>query len=408
MRFFISLILSIVLLSGIAGAPMAAAQSERGISLQATYSSVVIPIDEGEVQISLTLTNTGTVGEDIRLSVTSAPEGWEYNFWSIYPEQAIRAIYLPAKEMDDKKYTLDLRFKASAPKLVASGDHKFTLQATSFDGSVQSSLVVGVNLSGEVTSFRSQEVQLIAESIVVRAEVGRDFEFLIHATNKSDKDRTFELETEAPPDWELFFTHGWRQEKITELLIEAEATEDVRITLTPSPDMEPGKYPREYPVIFRVKSGTVEESYDLRAVITATYELILTTPLDRPQLNATVTAGQVTNISLVMVNNGTAALEDISFTSSKPDGWTITFTPDKLVSLDAEAVREIEVAIEPGDKTIAGDYAISLRANSQQDSDNVDFRVTVETSTAWGWVGIAIVILVIAALLGIFARLRRR
>ncbi len=109
-----------------------------------------------------------------------------------------------------------------------------------------------------------------------------------------------------------------------------------------------------------------------------------------------------------MINNGSAALEDISFTSAKPDGWDIKFTPDKLDSLDAQTIREIEVSIRPGEKTIAGDYATVLKANSKQESASLDYRVTVETSTTWGWIGVIIAVIVIAALFGTFAMLRRR
>lgn len=388
--------------------PALAQEQERGILFTATYPHLVVPIDKSEVEFSLTLTNTGKTGEEVLLRVDSAPEGWGFQFRSIYPENTIGAIYLPSKQTDEDKAKQDLRFKVMLPRNEKPGNYTFIIKAMTTDNTIESPLFLTVSLTREIVSIETEEVDLTPESIVVRAEVGSNFEFVVHVNNKTEQDLTFDLETEVPPEWTVYITHGWREEKINTLMVKAEGTEDARLIVTPSPYQEPGKYPREYEVTFRVKSGEFEDSVDLRAVITATYELILTTPQERPQLNVTATAGQETHITLLLVNNGSASLEDISFTSSKPDGWDIEFTPDKLDSLDAKATREIDVSIKPGEKTIAGDYATILKANSKQESDSLNYRVTVETSTAWGWIGVIIAIIVIAALFGTFIMLRRR
>ncbi len=381
---------------------------ERGITFVATYPQLVVPIDESEVIFSLTLTNTGNTSENVQLQVDSAPDGWVYEFRSIYPENSIKAIYLPSKEMNEDDYTEDLRFRVTLPSNETPGDYVFNLKAVTSDNAIEASLPVTVTLTREIVTIKTEDVNLVPETIVVRAEVGNDFEFVVHVNNNTEKDLTFDLGAEVPPEWSVYITHGWREDRINTLMVKTGEAEDARLVVTPSPYHEPGKYPREYEVTFSVKSGEFEDSTNLRAVIDATYELILTTPSDRPQLNTTAIAGKETHIALSLYNNGSAALEDISFTSSKPEGWDITFTPDKLDSLDANAVREIDVSIKPGEKAIAGDYATVLKANSQQGSDSLDFRVTVKTSTTWGWISIIIVILVIMALLGTFATLRRR
>jgi uncharacterized membrane protein len=409
MRVGIFLLLALFLLAGTGVYQSALAQEqERGISLRATYPHLVVPLDKSEVEFSLTLTNTGKTGEEVLLRVDSAPEGWGYQFRSIYPENMIGSIYLPSKETDEDKAKQELRFRVLLPRNEIPGNYIFMIKAVTADNAIESPLSLTVSLTREIVSIETEEVDLTPESIVVRAEVGYNFEFVVHVNNRTEQDLTFDLETEVPPEWTVYITHGWREEKINTLMVQSEGTEDARLVVTPSPYQEPGKYPREYEVIFRVKSGEFEDSVDLRAVITATYELILTTSQERPQLNVTATAGQETHITLLLVNNGSASLEDISFTSSKPDGWDIKFTPDKLDSLDAQSTREIDVSIKPGEKAIAGDYATILKANSQQGSDSLDYRVTVETSTAWGWIGVIIAIIVIAALLGTFIMLRRR
>jgi len=107
-------------------------------------------------------------------------------------------------------------------------------------------------------------------------------------------------------------------------------------------------------------------------------------------------------------NTGTAEVKGISFSSTKPDGWDIKFEPDKIDTLTARDIKEISVKIKPPDKTIAGDYVISLNAMGERSSSTKDIRVTVSTPTKWGAIGVGIVVVVIAGLVGVFVRLGRR
>jgi hypothetical protein len=75
-RIGIPLVLVLFLLAGVIIPQTAFAQEqERGISLRATYTDIVVPLDQTDVEFSLTLDNTGKTGEDIRLLVDSAPKG---------------------------------------------------------------------------------------------------------------------------------------------------------------------------------------------------------------------------------------------------------------------------------------------------------------------------------------------
>ena len=76
-----------------------------------------------------------------------------------------------------------------------------------------------------------------------------------------------------------------------------------------------------------------------------------------------------------------------------------------------EAIDEqsIDVNIKPPPKAVAGDYMISLRASGKQTSaGEISIRVTVETPTIWGWVGVVIILIVVIGLVVIFMRFSRR
>jgi uncharacterized membrane protein len=51
---------------------------------------------------------------------------------------------------------------------------------------------------------------------------------------------------------------------------------------------------------------------------------------------------------------------------------------------------------------------IKLRSRNNEASSVADIRVTVEQSTIWGWLGLLLVIVVLASLGGLFWRLGRR
>jgi uncharacterized membrane protein len=122
-----------------------------------------------------------------------------------------------------------------------------------------------------------------------------------------------------------------------------------------------------------------------------------------------VTAGNRTPIDFVVANAGTAPIRNLTFISKKPsDKWTVEFRPDKIDALNPGEVREIKMDLLAPDRTIAGDYLMTLTANSPEVNRSVEFRVTVSTPTLWGWVGFGIVALVVLGLVIVFFRLGRR
>jgi uncharacterized membrane protein len=85
------------------------------------------------------------------------------------------------------------------------------------------------------------------------------------------------------------------------------------------------------------------------------------------------------------------------------------FNPDKIDSLAIGARRDVDVAITPSAKAIAGDYMVSLTASADAAmGQSLDIRTTVVSPSSWGWVGVGIVVAVVAGLVYLFMRLGRR
>jgi len=165
--------------------------------------------------------------------------------------------------------------------------------------------------------------------------------------------------------------------------------------------------PGEYKITLEAVSGDLKGSLEVTAVITARYNLLLAPSGER--LNTTATAGRDNYFSLEVGNLGTAPIDKINFSSDKPEGWTIDFSPTKVDSLEALDTQTVDINIKPPPDTIAGDYMVSIRGSGvQATSTELKIRVTVETPTVWGWVGVAIIVVVIVGLVFIFMRFSRR
>jgi uncharacterized membrane protein len=71
-------------------------------------------------------------------------------------------------------------------------------------------------------------------------------------------------------------------------------------------------------------------------------------------------------------------------------------------------LKQVEMTITPYEDALVGDYSISVNVEGEKASKIIELRTTVKASTAWGWVGIGIIVVVIAGLFGIFRWLGRR
>ncbi len=242
------------------------------------------------------------------------------------------------------------------------------------------------------------------------AGTGFEFEVGMQYTGATEA-RIFDLIATGPQDWTVYVTPTYPADKqILDIRLEPvqpyQTIPPTKVLIHVSPPYWLLPEPGEYPITLSVTAGEVTGSIDLTAVVTSTYIMSLAPAEER--YNTTATAGRDNYFTVEVQNNGSAAIDDITFSSNKPKGWTIEFSPDKIDTLAALNSQTVEVNVKPPAKTIAGDYQISLTAKGKQISDDVDIRVSVETPTIWGWVGVAIIVVVIAGLIYVFMRFSRR
>ena len=127
------------------------------------------------------------------------------------------------------------------------------------------------------------------------------------------------------------------------------------------------------------------------------------------RLSGEAYAGKGSPLTLVLRNDGSAPARDIKLSASTPEGWNSHFEPAKLAELAPGARHLVKVTLTPSDKAIAGDYQATVTADAAGGVvQSADFRITVLTSTLWGSVGIAVIVIALVVVVFAVGRFGRR
>lgn len=265
------------------------------------------------------------------------------------------------------------------------------------------------------TSPPVEEPQLPPDTITLSTEYPKleaiatgSFEFNVKLEYMGQIDRIFDLNVTVPAGWDAYMTPQYDTVRISSITLEQSfttTTKNVKVAVSPPTASlaEPG----EYKINLEASSDNIVGEIDLIAKITARYELRSAPASQRYDTKAK--AGQNNTYSILVGNAGTASIDNITFSSDKPEGWEITFKPDKIDQLNILDAKTIDVNIKPPPKTVAGDYMITLSVSGKQASaTGMNIRVTVVTPTIWGWVGVGIIAVVVVGLVLIFMRFGRR
>jgi len=268
------------------------------------------------------------------------------------------------------------------------------------------------SVASNQTSPGTEKITLACQYPTISSYAGSYFSYTIDLQYTGGKEpRVFDLQAKVPDGFTSSITPSYGStSQIAAIRLDPQKTYPDSITVTATPYSWQAAQPGEYPITVSASSGDLKASIDLKAIVTAKYDLTLKTLTGL--LNTNATSGQDNYLTISVINTGSADLEKIEFSSktSSPSGWSITFDPKEIDLLPVGDTREVQVDIKPAKKSISGDYMVTISAQPQAKNafGSFDLRVTVLTPTIWGWVGVVIVVLVIAGLAYMFMRLGRR
>ncbi|MEE9365138.1 MAG: NEW3 domain-containing protein [Dehalococcoidales bacterium] len=396
LRIFCLVLVSLLAISP-AGAVFAQEEPEYALTMtpaDGLYSTIMIAGRDKDIRVDLE-----NIGDEAVTKIAlngELPAGWTIKFDP--PRMATLAAF------DSER----IYASVSAPEDTLTGDYFVTLWAEGDQASTE-------KIEIRVTVRRGETAQTIEVRAIhpsVEAVAGNEFVFEIefrYVGQMLGDPKSFDLVPTAPQDWEVYFTPQFEKEKhisAIDLKPGSVAYSDKTRMVARAP-FWPLPEPRDYTIVLDVVSEDMKDTLEVTAVITASYMLILAPAGERYDTKAK--AGRDNYFSLNVVNLGTAPIDKITFISEKPAGWTVEFAPDQVDSLEALDTQTVDINIKPPPETIAGDYIISLRASGvQRPSEKMNIRVTVETPTVWGWVGVIIIAIVVLGLVVIFMRFSRR
>ena len=364
---------------------------ERGIAVYPEYSAVTV--SKGEtVRMDLTLENKGRSDETIDVKISTIPKGWKATLKG--------ASYLVSGMYVANGKSRNLGLNLEPDKSIAPGTFDFQFDAQTADGKFTSTHKLAVTVQERPTG--ADDIQITTSYPVLRGQTDAKFEFSIEVANKSESDRNLNLSALGPEKWEINFKPAYESKQISSLRIKGAQNQTVAVEVNPPKEALAG----EHPILVRISSGDKKAEAKLMVVLTGIYKLDAGTPTGILSLEAM--PGKPANLSVFVKNTGSAINRNITFSSFKPENWEVTFKPEKIDAIEPGGLKQVEVTVKPAQQALVGDYSVGVMIDGEKASKTIEFRVTVKASTAWGWIGIAVIIFVIAGLSALFIWLGRR
>ena len=365
------------------------ATSQVDIKLTTPFPRIEVGSGQ-EIQLDINVNNLGTGFETLDL-VVSELEGWDVSLKS--GSYITRSVSLAPGENRLVELT------ASPPLTVSVGSYAIEIKALRMG-----KLVDYLSVVIDIAELSSLGILLSTPSPSIAGPDGEEFQFTVEVQNETGGNTDILLSAMGPPNWIITFSERYQETLIRAINLDDGEKKTLNVTISPPQDIEADKYL----TVVVASSGLYEESLGLGTTITGSYSMGLTTSDGVLSLNST--QGESTALTLLVVNQGTATLEGITFSSSKGSGWEVIFEPNEISTIPPGDSREVSVGIKPAGDAIPGDYSVVLRVNAQPPAslERLDLRVTVLGSAVWAIVGIFIIVLVIAGIFVIFWRLGRR
>lgn len=352
-------------------------------SIELFTTNTKISIAPGEsVTYSIDVINHDSTTHVCDLNLTGIPSTWIYHLKS--ENYNIRQIAVQGKQKETVKLQIDV------PLRVNKGNYPITVKA----GDTKLPLVINISKQG------SYKTELTCDQANMQGHADASFSFRTTLKNQTGDQQLYSLISGAPRGWQVIFKPNYNQ--ATSVEIEANATKDITIEVKPPHFVGAGTY--TIPV--KAVSGASEAAIDLEVVITGTYSIKLDTPTGL--LSTSITAGNEQELDLVVANNGSAKLSNVTLSASKPSGWDVVFEPSEIKEIAPGEQVTARATIRADKKAIAGDYVVNINAKVAEASSDVALRVAVKTPAVWGWIGILIILSVVGCIVFLFRKYGRR
>ena len=362
-----------------------------GLSLSTEYPGVTITPGE-TLNITLTLTNTSGSPVNADVAIASLPDGWEGYLQG--GDYEVNEVHVGTAS-EGTQLTLHL----TVPDALEEGT--YTVQV---DADVNEEIYDSLTLSFEVNEVNAGAGSFTTEYPEQEGTAGTSFSFSTTLINNGLSTESYSLSSSAPSGWQVSFVPSDESTSVASIEVESSTSQGLTVEVVPPEGVEAG----EYDISCSAVSASETLTTDLKVVITGTYGISLSTPDVRLSFDSQ--ANKDTDVTLTVTNTGNEELQNVTLTSSLPSGWEVTYdVEDGIIdSIAAGSSAQVVATVTPSSEAITGDYVATFTAETDEATSSAEFRVSVKTSTLWGFVAVLIILCVAAGLVYVFRKYGRR
>ena len=362
-----------------------------GLSLSTEYPGVTITPGE-TLNITLTLTNTSGSPVNADVAIASLPDGWEGYLQG--GDYEVNEVHVGTAS-EGTPLTLHL----TVPDALEEGT--YTVQV---DADVNEEIYDSLTLSFEVNEVNAGAGSFTTEYPEQEGTAGTSFSFSTTLINNGLSTESYSLSSSAPSGWLVSFVPSDESTSVASIEVESSTSQGLTVEVVPPEGVEAG----EYDISCSAVSASETLTTDLKVVITGTYGISLSTPDGRLSFDSQ--ANKDTDVTLTVTNTGNEELQNVTLTSSLPSGWEVTYdVEDGIIdSIAAGSSAQVVATVTPSSEAITGDYVATFTAETDEATSSAEFRVSVKTSTLWGFVAVLIILCVAAGLVYVFRKYGRR
>jgi uncharacterized membrane protein len=359
-----------------------------GVFLTTRYPNLTVKAGE-TTTVDLAINNYKLPPQDLSLSVPEVASGWKATV--LGGGQPVGAVEI----RPDSEESLQLRLEP--PSGAGQGDYHFTVEAKG--GTQDLKLPITVTVGQEVPA----KLKMTTNFPDLRGTATTAFKYRVTVTNDSGRNATVNLTADAPKNFQVNFTEAYGAQQLTSIPIEAGKSKDIDAALSLPRETPAGDYK------LTIHAKTEQVSADLPVSLTILGQPRLAVSGEGGRLSGDAYAGQGSQLTVVLHNDGSEAARDVELSATAPEGWKTTFDPKTVLSIAANGSQDVKLSMTPSAQAIAGDYQMTVRASAAGGiSESANFRITVLTSTLWGAIGIAIIAVALLVVVFAVARFGRR
>lgn len=362
------------LVFGVGSPAHALAGSPGSLSISTTFPSMVVGIGE---TVNLNMDIRSASSQVVSLDVVKLPKDWIAEFRG--DGRVVRSVYVTAGSPSS------VELRVTAPDTAKAGTYDFSVVAK--DSSETSTFPVEFIVKDKAPA----RLSFATDYPTIRGGSDAAFNFSVTLKNEGDDDLSVSLVADAPKELAVSFKSSGKD--ITNLPTDIKAGSSARIDISAEPltSLAVGSYPLKV----TAQSDTASADLQLTAEVVGQPDLNVTTPDGR--LSGIAYVNRTNPLKLVLRNTGNSPAAGVKLTASAPAGWTVTLDPATVIEVPANDQVEVTANVKPSANAISGDYIVTFSAQpNESSSKSSDFRITVQTSTLWGIVGIALIAVAVA------------